>query len=248
MHIDWWTLALQTVNVLVLIWILSRFFFRPVANILAKRQEETGKRLADADAARKEAANLRAAADKERTDIARDRDRLIAEARDAALAEKANLLAQAANDIAKLRSEAEAAIARERTTAEHQIIAHASDLSIDIAKRLLARLSAGVSFTEFVDEACRELHALAPDVRSSFAAAPINVVTAAPLTAEQTDQIRKAFREALGQESALTFSTNPAVIAGLELHGRNTIVRNSWQADLERIRADLDRGKDNALA
>ena len=30
MHIDWWTLALQTVNVLVLIWLLARFFFRPV--------------------------------------------------------------------------------------------------------------------------------------------------------------------------------------------------------------------------
>ncbi len=54
MHIDWWTLALQTVNVLILIWILGRFFFRPVADIVAKRQEETASCLADADAARKE--------------------------------------------------------------------------------------------------------------------------------------------------------------------------------------------------
>jgi F-type H+-transporting ATPase subunit b len=38
MHIDWWTLALQTVNALVLIWILTRFFFHPVMNIIAKRQ------------------------------------------------------------------------------------------------------------------------------------------------------------------------------------------------------------------
>ena len=40
MHIDWWTLAFQTVNVLVLIWILGRFFFRPVADIVAKRQAQ----------------------------------------------------------------------------------------------------------------------------------------------------------------------------------------------------------------
>ena len=57
MHIDWWTLALQTVNVLVLIWLLARFFFRPVVDIVAKRQEEANKLLADAAAARQEAAD-----------------------------------------------------------------------------------------------------------------------------------------------------------------------------------------------
>lgn len=38
MTIDWWTLGLQTVNVLVLVWILARFLFRPVARIIADRQ------------------------------------------------------------------------------------------------------------------------------------------------------------------------------------------------------------------
>ena len=35
MTIDWWTLGLQTINVLILIWILARFLFRPVAKIIA---------------------------------------------------------------------------------------------------------------------------------------------------------------------------------------------------------------------
>ena len=68
MHIDWWTLAFQTVNVLVLIWILGRFFFRPVADIVAKRQEEANKLLADAAAARQQAADARADADKVRAE------------------------------------------------------------------------------------------------------------------------------------------------------------------------------------
>ena len=38
MQIDWWTLGLQTVNALVLIWLLSRFLFRPIASILAERE------------------------------------------------------------------------------------------------------------------------------------------------------------------------------------------------------------------
>ena len=80
MHIDWWTLAFQTVNVLVLIWILSRFFFRPVANIVVKRQEEANKLLAAAAAARQQAADARADVDKVRAEIGATRDQLIAEA------------------------------------------------------------------------------------------------------------------------------------------------------------------------
>ena len=38
MRIDWWTLALQTVNVLILIWILSRFLFRPIMAIIEERR------------------------------------------------------------------------------------------------------------------------------------------------------------------------------------------------------------------
>ena len=81
MRIDWWTLALQTVNVLVLIWLLARFFFRPVMDIVVKRQEEAKKLLADAARTRQEATDLRADADRARAQIAAERERLIAEAR-----------------------------------------------------------------------------------------------------------------------------------------------------------------------
>ena len=59
MHIDWWTLALQAANVLILIWILARFFFRPIADIVTQRQQETKKLFDEADAARKQAADTR---------------------------------------------------------------------------------------------------------------------------------------------------------------------------------------------
>ena len=38
MRIDWWTLALQAVNVLILVWLLGRFLFRPVMDAIAARQ------------------------------------------------------------------------------------------------------------------------------------------------------------------------------------------------------------------
>ena len=50
MQIDWWTLGLQTINVLILVWILSRFLFRPVADIVAsaRRRRKAAGRCAEA--------------------------------------------------------------------------------------------------------------------------------------------------------------------------------------------------------
>jgi F-type H+-transporting ATPase subunit b len=50
MQIDWWTLGLQTVNALVLIWLLAHFLFRPVVDAIAGRQKAAGQLLADAQA------------------------------------------------------------------------------------------------------------------------------------------------------------------------------------------------------
>ncbi len=246
MHIDWWTLAFQTVNVLVLIWILARFFFRPVADIGAKRQEETNKLLADAAAARKEAADIRAGADKAHADIGAERDRLIAEARKSAQVEKTNLFAQSSREIAKLRSEAEAAIARDRTAAQQAIIVRASEVSIDIAQRLLGRLPSKIALAAFLDGLCQELRALSSEARASFTPATaaghaIEVVTAVPLSKEETERVSDALKEALDVRLAFEFRTDPALLAGIELHSRNTIVRNSWRADLDRIREELGR-------
>ena len=51
MHLDLWTMALQTVNVLVLVWLLQHFLFRPVAGIIAARRAAADRLLADAEAA-----------------------------------------------------------------------------------------------------------------------------------------------------------------------------------------------------
>jgi len=246
MHIDWWTLALQTVNVLVLIWILSRFFFRPIMDIVARRQEEASRVLTDAAKSRQDADAARADAEKARDAIGKERDRLIAEAQKTAKTAKDEMLAQASNDIAKRRSEAEAAMTRDRAAADEAVIARASDLSVDIGRRLLERLPPGTAFDAFLEGLCRELKALPAETRESLASAttaghPIEIVTAAPVPDADIDRVRGALTDAFGAPLPLEFRSDPDVIAGIELHGRNTIVRNSWRGDLGRIREELSR-------
>jgi F-type H+-transporting ATPase subunit b len=248
MRIDWWTLALQTVNVLILIWILARFFFRPIMNIVTTRQEEANKLLAAAAHARQDADEARADAGKARAKIAAEQERLIAEARNAGKIEKQSLLAQTAEEVAKLRSEAAATVARDRAAAEEAMINRASELAVAIAQRLLARFADQNVFHTLVDEICREVRALSAEARESLASAaatthPIEIVTAVPLSGEETQHLRAALKAAFGAELPFTFQADPAIIAGIELKCQNTIIRNSWRADLDRIRHELSRDK-----
>jgi F-type H+-transporting ATPase subunit b len=246
MHIDWWTLAFQTVNVLVLIWILGRFFFRPVADIVIKRHEGANKLLADAATARQQASDARSETDKIRADIGAERDRLIAEAQKSAQKEKENLLALASQDVAKLRSDAKAAIAQARIASEQAILARAGELAVEIAQRLLGRLPSEIALSAFLDGLCRAVHALPSEGRESFVAAAaadhaIEVVTATPLSKEETEHVRDALKAAFGAELPLKFRADATLIAGIELRSPHTVVRNSWRADLDRIREELGR-------
>jgi len=246
MHIDWWTLTLQTVNVLILIWILGRFFFRPVADLVEKRRAETAKLLADADTARKQAEDLRAEAAELRAGVDAQRDRLIADAHKAAETEKASLLAQLSSELEQHRKDAAIAIERERVAMQRAVLDRANELSIQIARRLLERLPADLAFSTFLEGLSNELCRLPVDSRQSLAASspdhPLEVVAAVALDDQQAARLRDAIHTALGiDEPPLQLSRDPDLIAGFEIRGRNVIVRNNWQADLATIRKELER-------
>lgn len=246
MVVDWWTLAFQTVNVLILIWILGRFFFRPVSEIVAKRQAEAGRILADAAEARNEADAARAAAEADRSDIADQRDALIAEAKKEALLVREDLVAEAKQEGDKLRQDTAAALARDRAAAEAALIKRAGDLSVDIARRLVRRLPADVGLTAFLAGLQEKLLSLPPDARKALVSAaadePVRVITAGPLSDKEARQVRDSLAKNLEADLQVEFVTDAEVLAGIELHARNTVVRNSWRGDLARIAEELRHG------
>jgi F-type H+-transporting ATPase subunit b len=247
MHINWWTLALQTVNVLILIWLLARFFFRPVMAIVTERQDKANKLLSDAAAAQHAAEAARAEAEKLRAKINADRSRLIAEAQKAERAERDNLLAQTSQEIAKLRSDAAAVLVRDQAAAQEALLARAGDLAIDISRRLLSRLPHDAALSLFAEGLCDQLRVLPPEDRKSIASAakdrPVEIITATQLSREETERIRAGIAEILGANLPISFRADASLLGGLELHSRNTIVSNSWRADLDRIRKELNRDR-----
>ena len=95
MHIDWWTLGLQAVNALVLIWLLAHFLYRPVVDAIAARQKAAGQLLTDAQTAKAAAEAERDKATAETAHLVEHRNESFKAAEADAAAEKAALLATA---------------------------------------------------------------------------------------------------------------------------------------------------------
>ena len=99
MQFDWVTFALQAINFLVLVWLLRRFLYRPVREVITKRQElaeqatlEAAKQKSDAEAEQQRYVEARDALRDERQQMLKtmhqewdeERRKLLVEAKDLA--------------------------------------------------------------------------------------------------------------------------------------------------------------------
>jgi len=237
MSLDGWTLALQTINVLVLLWLLSRFLFTPVARILAARRQTADALLADAREARDQAEQERRAARDANAALAERRDVALAEAEQAAQAARERLLKAAQAEAEAARAQAEQALARRQRESQARLEAQARTLAVDIARQLLERLPDEVRIAGFIDGLADGVRTLDPERRRRLAEAADRLHLTVPREPAEADleRCRAALGEALERPVALSVAVDPALLAGLELEGAGLLVRHSLRADLSRL-------------
>jgi F-type H+-transporting ATPase subunit b len=241
MTINWWTLGLQTVNVVILIGLLGRFFWHPVAAMIEQRRAAAQRILAEAEAKHNQATAAFADIERTRTGFAGEREAILAAAHEAAERARAARLEEVEKQAASLEAVARAAIEKEREAVDKACSERASRLAVEIAKRLAARLDGTTVHAAFLDWLLKEIRTLAEPVRQAVAAdgVTLEVISATPLEPADEEHYRRLIGEAFGSRPRIAFKADPALIAGLELHGPHLVVSNSWRADLTRIFADL---------
>ncbi|BCG04827.1 ATP synthase subunit b (plasmid) [Paraburkholderia sp. PGU19] len=240
MKIDWSTLALQTVNVLVLLWLLQRYLFRPVARIIAERQAAARALIDDAQAAKLAARAELDAMTAEHAQLAARRAEALAQIEHEASHERAALLAAAHDDADRLRAEAAAEIQRDRAALADEASARAVRLAVDIARKLLERMPDSIRVAPFIDGLVDGVNRLSSTARQELMAdASLQLTAPRALTADEQRACEAALSAALGHAVAWHAQIDGALVAGLELGGRHGIVRNSWRDQLDQVRNGL---------
>ena len=244
MHFDWSTLALQTVNFAILVWLLHRFLYRPVLRLLDARRAEIDKQYAEAHMAEANAKDELATIEAERAGIAAERSAALEQASAQAAEAAAARRAQAEREAAELLDATRKTLASERGVALAQARRAALDLGTDIAGKLLAEVPMKLRAEAWLARLEEHLAALPQTERDALAkqlvdGAQLTVVTASELPVETAEAWRARLHRALGDQAAIGFGTDRQLVAGAELHFPNAVLSFSWQSALAAMREEI---------
>jgi F-type H+-transporting ATPase subunit b len=243
--IDWFTVAAQIVNFLILVWLLKRFLYRPILDALDSREKRIASELASAAAKQSEAEAELNRLRQKNEEFDRRRGALLATAADEARAERKRLIAAAHADADSLRSRRNEAQQREYQALRDTIERRTCTEVFAIARKVLADL-AGATLEAHMSEAfIRRMRSLGPEEKAGLIAAMqargeksqyaasgasfsatrggqggsaiLLVRSAFELPMPQQEAVSVAIRDILQQDAALEFRVDPNLISGIEI-------------------------------
>jgi F-type H+-transporting ATPase subunit b len=252
MTINWWTLALQAVNFLVLVWLLWRFLYRPVRAVIEKRKALSEEAFAKAAAKEAEVDALKKRMEEGRAAMAQERQDLLKKLHEDAAAEREAMLAQSREDANKLIEAARQGIAKERQSALSELQAQAGKLAVDLASKLLSQIDTNALGDAYLEKVAAQLEAMAADELEQLkkdlepAEARLLVVTAVPIAEAARARWRKRLGTQIGREDRTDFETDPAIVGGAELRFPHTTLKFTWADQLRKAERVLNG--DNAAS
>ncbi len=239
MTIDWWTLALQVVNFLVLAWLLQRFLYRPVLAAIDRRRAETVAAHDRSEAAerRAEAAEAEWQARRQALEAEAALRRRQAEAEAAHRAEE--VVAEARSQAGRLLAEARAAVAAERRQAGDALGRQAAGVAAALAGRLLQVVAPAAGPAPFLGLLADRLAGLTVDERAGLAGGPLTVEVAPPLAEAEQEGWRRRLLGQLGGAAELRFAAAPGLIAGARLVSPGAVLGVSWAEALTEAEREM---------
>jgi F-type H+-transporting ATPase subunit b len=242
-----WTLAFQIVNFLVLAALLKRFLFKPVAGMVARRQQDLERATTEGDRMRQEAEELRGRAAQGLRQIDQERERTLAEARTQMQKQRDEMISETRREAEAILEAARHELDIEREKAAKEMSGEALELAIAIARRLLEQV-ATVPVTEaFLVRLCEHIDGLPPERRGALRAeldgAQLLVATAPEVGVETAARWSARIGERLGCGPA-RFIRDDSLVAGAELRLPHTTISFSWRDGLRAAREELTRHAD----
>ena len=223
MDFDWTTFILEIVNFLILVWILKRFLYQPVLDIIDKRRAGIDQAMADAQRIEDEAKALKQKNEQFLVDWENEKEsahaRLsteLAELRERKLAELTQKIAEE-TERRKIIDE------RRRLEYEKRVEDKAIEQGVTFASQLLSRMATPELEAQLFQLLLKDLASLGETDKQSLrdaAAAlssPITVPSVFPLSDKQRNDLATCLSEIIQQNANLEFQCNAQLLAGIHI-------------------------------
>jgi F-type H+-transporting ATPase subunit b len=247
MLIDWFTVAAQALNFLILVWLLRRYAYRPILEAIQAREQRIAAQVAAAAAAQAEAVSQRDTFRHQNEALEQQRATLLAQVTAEAQSTRTRLLEQARVDADSRHAQLLDGLTAESAALSLELKGKVREEVLAITAQALRDL-AHVSLNEAVVGVFLERLAALPEAdRRLFAtsgAAPAMVRSACDLTPATRDRIQAAVAAVLGSGIRLEFATAAELSCGIELQSAGH--KLAWS--IEDYLANLTAGIDQVIA
>jgi F-type H+-transporting ATPase subunit b len=254
LQINWSTLLLQILNFLVMVFVLWRFLFKPVVNMLDERAQRVTNALEQAEQREQQATAMR---DEYEEKLAEAREEVMImrqQAEEELTRAKRQLLDETRHEIDEMRHKADQEIEEARRQAVHQHRRELGRLVTTLSAKMMREL-AGDAFQEAaIDQFVDQLQALsAEQYREQLADGEegvprVRLVSARDLTQENEERIDRFVAQVAGQPLEIRYDVDPALVAGATLRLGDVIVDGSIAGQLQQLKEQYMQDLEQQIA
>ena len=152
-----WNFVAAICNLLIQMWLIKKFLFKPVQKVLAQRQQMADAQIADAEKARTEAEAMRTDYEQRLAAAKEEAAQLVQNATRTAHLRSEEIVRQARADAASIKTKADADIAQQRKKAINEVKDEIGGIAMDIASKVVEREIDSKVHQDLIDEFIRNV-------------------------------------------------------------------------------------------
>ena len=248
MLLDWFTIAAQALNFLILVWLMKRFLYRPILQAIDTREKLIAKELAEAEAKRAEAKKERDDFQQRNEAFDRQRADLLSKAEAEVKVQRQQWLDAARQAADELAAKRQTALQTDARNLNEAILIRTRQEVFSIARKVLTDLATANLEERMSEVFTRRLRELPDGQKATLgealkkSAESAVVRSAFELAAGSRAAIQNALNETFSAEIRIRFAKAPDLVGGIELSAGGQ--KAGWNiaeylADLEKRLAEL---------
>ncbi len=239
MLINWFTVAAQIVNFLILVALLKHFLWARLVRVVDEREKRIETQVEEAEKKNKAAEQKLEQLEVREREQEKNREALLLQAQKAADERKDELVNQARAAVEKTEAQWREVVKQEKKAFVAQMKRQSAEEILQVARQAVADLASTDLEQAALDTFLGKLNSFDASRLRDFATDGLVVRTAVELTEDNKKRIQTAVAKKLGQNQALRFEVDPGLEWGLELCGNGQKLGWSSTDYLDRLEQNL---------
>ena len=247
MQIDWFTVGAQTLNFLLLVWLLKRYLYAPILKAIDARESQVAKVISDAERIKLNAELQSNLFNKKNIEIDNKRDELLKEANVIAHKQGEQIVLEANINADKISKHRLLALEKELQHYQDNIVLKTLVEIYEIARKVMADLADVELEQQMFEHFCRHLHNINSDETNNLHRAieednsALRLSSAFELSTTQIEKIDAILQKLIARKSTahkssttnkpyqLKHEVKTELIMGIEL--RSNVWKIGWNSD-----------------